>query len=64
MENPFKKLGQPPKEVPENLKKKVMGDIAAFKLFMDVASLFSSNYADAAESFFIKRKKKNSNNKI
>ncbi len=58
MDNPFKKIGQPPKEVPEDLKKKVMGDIAAFKLFMETASLFSVNYAEAAESFF---KKKNHN---
>lgn len=57
MENPFKKLVHPPKEAPEKLKGKVMADIAAFKLFQDVTSLFSSNYKDAAESFFKKHRK-------
>ncbi|HAT65776.1 MAG TPA: hypothetical protein DCS66_14490 [Flavobacteriaceae bacterium] len=57
MDNPFKKLVHPPKEAPEKLKEKVMADIAAFKLFKDFAGLFSSNYADAAESFFKKRRK-------
>jgi len=56
MDNPFKKLVHPPKEAPEKLKEKV-ADIAAFKLFKDFAGLFSSNYADAAESFFKKRRK-------
>lgn len=58
MENPFKKMGQPPKEVPKELKKKVMDDVSAYLLFMEVATLFSSNYSDAIESFFKKRKRK------
>lgn len=59
MENPFKKLVHPPKEAPKELKKKVMNDISAFKLFTDVVGLFSFNYAQAAESFFKKRDNKN-----
>lgn len=57
MENPFKKIGYPPKQVPKKLKRKVMGDVIAFKLFMEVASLFTSNYTEAVESFFKNRQK-------
>lgn len=53
--NPFKKLGIPPKEVPKELKQKVMEDVATFKLFAEVASLFSSNYSEVVTSFFKKR---------
>ena len=51
-ENPFKKLGQPPKEVPKELKQKVMGDVAAAKLLMDMASLFTRNYGESLGSLF------------
>ena len=61
MDNPFKKIGQPPKEVPKELKKKVLDDVSAYLLFMEVATLFSSNYSDAVKSFFENRK--NNNNK-
>jgi hypothetical protein len=61
MDNPFKKIGLPPKEVPEELKEKVMDDVSAFLLFMDVATLFSSNYTEAIESFFKKREEKRKN---
>lgn len=57
MENPFKKIGKPPKEVPVELKKKVMDDVATYLLFMEVATLFSSNYSAVVESFFKERKK-------
>lgn len=56
MENPFKSIGTPPKEVPIELKKKVMDDLSAYLLFMEVATLFSSNYSSAIESFFKERK--------
>ncbi len=56
--NPFKKLGQPPKEVPETLKKKVMDDINTFKLFADMGRLFSFNYSEVIASFFKKRENK------
>ncbi|MDP3314433.1 hypothetical protein [Lutibacter sp.] len=56
MENPFKQIGTPLKEVPFELKKKVMADVAAVKLIMDVTKLFTSNYAGVAESFFKKKK--------
>lgn len=51
LENPFKKIGHPPKEVPVILKKQVMNDVAAFKLFIEMTSLFTINYTKAAESF-------------
>lgn len=62
-ENPFKKLGQPLKEVPVELKNKVMDDIATLKFVMETASLFSSNYANAIESFFKKREDNKHNTK-
>lgn len=61
-ENPFKKLGAPPQELPSDLKKKVMDDVNSVKLIMELTSLFSSNYASTIESFF-KTKKKDDNNK-
>ncbi len=63
MDNPFKKIDQPPKKVPDELKKKVMDDASAFLLFSEVATLFSSNYTEAVESFFKNRKDKNGNTK-
>ncbi|RMA58601.1 hypothetical protein [Ulvibacter antarcticus] len=59
MENPFKKLVHPPKEAPPEMKKHVMNDISAFKLFVELGSLFSFNYAKAAEAFFKKNEHKN-----
>ncbi|MCB0399352.1 MAG: hypothetical protein KDD26_06950 [Winogradskyella sp.] len=43
MENPFKQINQPLKEVPAELKSKVMNDIAMAKLLMELAELFSYN---------------------
>ncbi|WP_422104899.1 hypothetical protein [Winogradskyella sp.] len=43
MENPFKQINQPMKEVPPELKAKVMHDIAMAKLLMELAELFSYN---------------------
>ncbi|SDZ94519.1 hypothetical protein SAMN05443667_101385 [Flavobacterium gillisiae] len=60
-ENPFKKIGLPPQEVPKELKQKVMDDVNAVKFIMEVTSLFSSNYASTVESMF-KTKNKNNNN--
>lgn len=56
MNNPFKNIGQPLKEEPKEMKKNVFKDIAAFKFFMELASLFSLNYSEAVQSFFEKRK--------
>jgi len=56
MENPFKLLNQPLKEVPQELKSKVMSDIAMAKLLLDMASLFSIDMAKIVEKTIKKRK--------
>jgi predicted transcriptional regulator len=58
-ENPFKKIGNPPKEVPTDLKKKIMDDVNSAKLIMEVTSLFSSNFAETLESFLKNQNKTN-----
>lgn len=56
-ENPFKKIGDPKKEVPKELKNKVMKDAATLKLFMDMNSLFITNYRDTFSNLlFTKRR--------
>jgi len=57
MENPFKQINQPLKEVPAELKGKVMHDIAMAKLFMELAELFSYNMGHIIDSITSKRKK-------
>lgn len=56
-DNPFKQLGQPPKEVPNELKQKVMNDVGAAKLLMDMAALFTTNYKNTLGSMFKTNKK-------
>ncbi|MEC3907742.1 hypothetical protein VOI54_11985 [Tamlana sp. 2201CG12-4] len=56
MDNPFKQINQPLKEVPKELKAKVMGDIATAKLLMDLATLFSVDMAQIVEQTIKKRK--------
>ncbi|MGC1205015.1 MAG: hypothetical protein WA839_09030 [Flavobacteriaceae bacterium] len=56
MENPFKHINQPLKEVPQELKSKVMSDIAMAKLLMELAVLFSYNIGDIIDSVIKKRK--------
>ncbi len=58
MDNPFKKIHHPPKEVPKELKKKIMQDIAALLLIKDMASLFLCNYAEVSKSILPKNKDK------
>jgi hypothetical protein len=58
MDNPFKHINQPLKEVPEELKAKVMNDIAIAKLLMELAALFSYNIGDVIESVIQQRKPK------
>ena len=57
MENPFKQINQPLKEVPAELKSKVMHDIAMAKLLMEIAELFSYNLSHIIESVSKNRKK-------
>ena len=58
MDNPFKHINQPLKEVPEELKAKVMSDVAMAKLLMELAALFSYNIGDLIESVIKQRKDK------
>ena len=57
MENPFNQIDRPLKEVPEELKSKVMSDIAMAKLIMELAALFSYNIGDIIEAVVNNRKK-------
>ncbi|MEZ4811783.1 MAG: hypothetical protein R2819_15610 [Allomuricauda sp.] len=50
--NPFKELEASLREAPPGMKKKVMNDIAAAKLIMDMASLFSINVGSALRRLF------------
>lgn len=57
-DNPFEYINKPMREVPEDLKSKVMKDVAKAKLFMDMASLFSLNVGSVVENTIKTRKKK------
>lgn len=57
MENPFKHINQPLKEVPPELKERVMHDIAMAKLLMDLAELFSYNLGHIIDTISSNRKK-------
>ncbi len=57
MENPFKHIDKPLQSVPDELKAKVMNDIAIAKLLMELADLFSLNLADVIEGAIKQRKK-------
>lgn len=48
-DNPFKYIDKPLKDVPEELKSKVMKDIATAKLLMELARLFSLNVGSVIE---------------
>lgn len=50
MENPFEYINKPLKEVPPELKAKVMNDIAIAKLLMELAELFSYNLSHVIET--------------
>jgi len=56
--NPFKELEKTLQEVPPEMKKKVMNDIAAAKLLLDMGSLYTQNYGTALSEFFKAKKNK------
>ena len=58
MENPFRHIDKPLKQVPQELKAKVMNDIAMAKLIMELAELFSYNIGDIIETIISKREDK------
>ena len=57
MENPFTQINQPLKQVPPELKAKVMNDIAIAKLLMELAELFSYNLAHVIDTVSKRTKK-------
>lgn len=50
--NPFKAMQGDLKDVPPELRKKVMADIATAKLILEMASLFTVNYGTLIEDLF------------
>ena len=56
-ENPFKEIQKPLKEVPPEMRKKVMADVAAAKLVMDMVSLFTNNYPSVVASILKNNKR-------
>jgi len=56
--NPFSQINKPLLDVPEELKGKVMKDIAMAKLLMELASLFSLNVGNVVKRTIKNRKNK------
>lgn len=56
MENPFRQINMPIKQVPKELKAKVMNDIAMAKLVMELAELFSYNLSYVIDQTIKNRK--------
>ena len=57
-QNPFKELERLIREVPPELKKKVMSDVATAKLIMDLSSLFTINVQSVIAGMFKTNSKK------
>ncbi len=58
MNNPFTLIDKPLQPVPEELKVKVMNDVATAKLLMEIAQLFSYDVANIVKTTMDKRKEK------
>ena len=59
--NPFKELERSLLEVPPEMKKKVMNDIATAKLIIDMGSLYAYNYPAVVKDTLHKKKGKRNN---
>ncbi|MFH6604729.1 hypothetical protein ACEZ3G_14665 [Maribacter algicola] len=59
--NPFKELEESIREVPPEMRQKVMDDVATAKLMMDITFLVTNNYPSTL-SQFLKTKNKNKYN--
>ncbi|APA63484.1 MAG: hypothetical protein ABJO28_07010 [Maribacter dokdonensis] len=57
--NPFKNLQGDLKDVPPELRKKVMDDVAAAKLVMELTNLFTGNFASIIEGMLKTNSKPN-----
>jgi len=51
-ENPFNQLNTDLREVPPEMRKRVMNDVAVAKLILEMAMLLTSNYASILGSLF------------
>ena len=51
-DNPFKQLNRNLKEVPPEMRQRVMNDIAIAKLILDMAVLVTSNYSSIFAGMF------------
>jgi len=60
--NPFKRLQKDLKDVPPALRGRVMNDVAVAKLAMEMATLFTGNYAAVIEGILETSKPKKNNN--
>ena len=58
-QNPFEQLNTDLREVPPELRKRVMNDIAIAKLILEMASLFTSNYSSLIKGLFKTNNRKN-----
>lgn len=57
--NPFKNLQGDLKDVPPELRKKVMDDVAAAKLVMELTNLFTGNFASIIDGMLKTNSKPN-----
>ncbi|MEX0291247.1 MAG: hypothetical protein AB3N14_19245 [Flavobacteriaceae bacterium] len=55
--NPFKELEKSLLEVPPEMKKKVMNDVATAKLLIDMGSLYTYNYPSTIKEMLPKKDK-------
>ncbi|GMN05735.1 hypothetical protein MTsPCn5_11240 [Croceitalea sp. MTPC5] len=57
-DNPFSQLNRNLREVPPEMRQKVMNDIAIAKLILDMAVLVTSNYSSIISGMFKTNKRK------
>ena len=58
-ENPFSQLNTDLRDVPPDMRKRVMNDIAIAKLILDMATLLTSNYSALLKGLLKTSKKNN-----
>ncbi len=57
-DNPFRQLNTDLREVPPELRKRVMNDVAIAKLILDMAVLVTSNYSSILKGLFRTHRRK------
>jgi len=55
-QNPFKKINLPIKEVPIELRNKIIDNTSVLNLFINIAELFTFNYKNIIDSLLQTRK--------